>query len=87
VKLDYSKVHMLGHSFGASTSLKTALEDKRITGFVVAMDPCMYILHEEKDYETHKNGFSNKTLILLAEDYYETHYPSFENDYRVNIFR
>ena len=51
------------------------------------MDPCMYILHEDRSYDLNKNTSNNKTLILLAEDYYEIHYPTFENDYRANIMR
>lgn len=77
----------MGHSFGGSTALKTAMEDDRITGMVVAMDPCMYILHDDRDYHTHKNGFNKKTLIIMAQDYYEVHYPIFENDYRAHLFR
>lgn len=42
--IDKNKVHMMGHSFGGSTTLYTALNDERITGCALCYDPCFYIL-------------------------------------------
>lgn len=87
LKLDFTRVNAYGHSFGASTCISAAMKDNRINGLVIAMDPCLYILSDEETYTLRKLNYSKKTLIILAEDYYESHYPSFENDYRINIFR
>lgn len=87
LKLDFSRVNIFGHSFGGSTCMSAAMADPRINGLVIAMDPCLYILPDEVSYTLNKVNYRSKTLIILAEDYYATHYPPFENDYRVNIFR
>jgi len=87
LKLDLSRISMYGHSFGATTCISAAMQDNRINGLVIAMDPCMYIFKDEDTKILRKIDYSKKTLIILAEDYYELHYPAFENDYRMKIFR
>ncbi|MBS1889939.1 MAG: hypothetical protein JST59_01485 [Actinobacteria bacterium] len=75
--LDFSRVNTYGHSFGASTCISAAMQDNRINGLVIAMDPCMYLFRDEDTIHPEKLNYNTKTLVILAEDYYETHYPSF----------
>lgn len=77
VKIDKSNVHMLGHSFGGTTTLYTAVNDRRITGCVLCYDPCFYILEDDYTLFYQELSLQNKILILLADDYYSKHYPFF----------
>jgi dipeptidyl aminopeptidase/acylaminoacyl peptidase len=44
VKINKDKIHIMGHSFGGTTALYSAINDKRITGSVISFDPCFYIM-------------------------------------------
>lgn len=46
VRIDSSKVHIMGHSFGATTALYSAFNDPRITGVVICLDPCLFLLDD-----------------------------------------
>ena len=51
VKINKDRIHIMGHSFGATTALYSAIEDKRITGTVVCLDPCLYIMDDSLSLE------------------------------------
>ena len=46
VRIKKDRVHIMGHSFGGSTALYTAINDRRITGSVISLDPCFFILED-----------------------------------------
>lgn len=87
MKINKNRIHIVGHSFGASTALYCAMNDTRITGNVIAFDPCFYIFDDKFTLFNHPHSYNSNTLIILAEDYYLKHYDFFENDFRAKILR
>lgn len=43
----------MGHSFGGSTAFYTGYMDARVTGAVVGLDPCVYVLPYELSSSEH----------------------------------
>lgn len=74
VPIDYDKISVLGHSFGGSTALYLAMNDQRISGVVVGLDPCVYVYQKE---EINLCEFPRPLLCINSEDFYRRLYPWF----------
>ena len=84
VELDYSKISIIGHSFGGTTALYTTIYDKRITGVCIGLDPCVYIFRNLDDL----NAFPKPLLCINSENFYKKIYPWFFNDEILeNVFK
>ncbi|EAR87054.1 plasma platelet-activating factor acetylhydrolase (macronuclear) [Tetrahymena thermophila SB210] len=77
IPIDYEKISILGHSFGGSTALYTAMNDQRITGVCIGLDPCVYVYQKE---EIDLCEFPRPLLCINSEDFYKRLYPWFQND-------
>lgn len=58
----------------------TAMNDQRITGAVIGLDPCIYVFDKE---ETDLCAFPRPLLCINSENFYRRLYPWFENDERI----
>jgi dienelactone hydrolase len=79
ISLDYTRVSIIGHSFGGTTAIYSSMVDKRITGVCIAYDPCLYILDENQSYES----MTIPVYCINADEFYRTLYPYMHNDRRL----
>jgi len=66
VALDYDNVFMSGHSLGGATAVEMAIEDKRITGGLLLLDPWLDSCDFKKIYEP-----INKPVLSIRSGEYE----------------
>jgi len=66
VKLNLNKVFGAGHSFGGGTVSEVAVEDKRITGGLVLLDPWFECANEEIAYQA-----INKPVLSIRSHQFE----------------
>ena len=79
--LDMDKIIVAGHSFGGSTAIKTAWEDKRVK-CVLTMDP--WLLPIQKTFTSQSyNGFKNNNIkfqIINSEGFIALNHQKHLND-------
>ena len=66
VSLNYNKLFVAGHSFGGATVSEVVVEDKRVTGGVVLLDPWFESNDERILYQP-----ANKPILSLRSNEYE----------------
>ncbi len=98
VNLDLQHLSVMGHSFGAISSLYAALNDKRVRGVVITHDPPMFGLPDNFSFRNvlardanaknaHKHvDLGLPFLALNTENFYPRLYDFFQENERMQHF-
>lgn len=91
VALDMDTLSIAGHSSGGTTAMQTAMQDARIKGACLCMDPCTYIIKDEIclcDSPADENRLKVPIISLCSDDFYWRLYPFFRNEEKLyNIYK